>query len=528
MMGIGAFAVLYGPATAGAFRLRLAAATASGLALSAALGVATHSIAWLNLLAMAVVAVVAASLCLALKVGPPGAYFFVLVCGVAGYMAQHGQPPLTIVGLTAAGGMVAVATSMLDLLWSPHGPERRAIEAARRALESFEKSDDGEARALASQSLHHAWTTLRDGRGPAQFLEDLADLQRRYEQRSAALASGLGFEVHPWGSPEGEEADDDSALTGVDTEQLRDSSLGRPGPQYLLRRALSWPSETLLVAQRVGVAALLCGVIALLTPMAHPYWTVAFAVLVLHQGGPRGAQTVRGIQRLLGTVVGLGIYWALALWAPHGLVLAGLLFGLQFAIELLVVRNYALAVAFITPLALTIASASGSKEPLDQVIAERFVDSVVGVGVALAVLWFVGRGLSLLLARSHGRRAVVAMDPVLAALTQGSVGTSAAAEQRRRLYFELLELQQGLDVAIANEPRRVGPYRVALARVAHLGYAILGACWGPQDESLAAAAREARHRLGAITAHPVSGHRQPFDIDDDVSAALSAITRGNS
>lgn len=44
---------------------------------------------------------------------------------------------------------------------------------------------------------------------------------------------------------------------------------------------------------------------------------------------------------------------------------------LQFSIELLVVRNYALAVTFITPLALTIASASGSQEPARRVIIER-------------------------------------------------------------------------------------------------------------------------------------------------------------
>lgn len=525
MMGLGAFTVLFGPMTAGAFRIRLNAVVAAGLTAAAALGVLTHPWPWLNLLAMAVVAVLSSTVCVALKVGPPGAYFFVLVCGVAGFMAQHGQPGLRVVGLTALGGVVATVVGLLDLTWAPRGPETKALTAARAALERFETSDDAEARALASQSLHHAWTTLRDGRGAPALTADLADLQARYEQRSATLSSTDGFEVHPWGSPEGEERPDDSPLAGFDAEQLRDSSLGRPGPLYLLRRAYAWPSEVLLLGARVGAAALLTGLISLLTPMAHPYWTVAFAVLVLHQGGSVGAQTVRGIQRMLGTAAGLVLYAGIVAWSPEGLWVAALLFVLQFLIELLVVRNYAAAVTFITPLALTIASASGSQEEPATVILERLSDSLIGVGVALLALSLIGRGTGLLLARAHARRAVVAMGPVLDALAEGRVSTQEAAEERRRLYFELLELQHGLGESLSNEPTRVAPYRETLARVAELGYLILGSCWQPPAAHSRRAAVDAKRALAKITAHPVSAHRHPFEIGDDVAEAIGALGR---
>lgn len=238
---------------------------------------------------------------------------------------------------------------------------------------------------------------------------------------------------------------------------------------------------------------------------------------------PVGSQSVRGIQRLLGTAVGLVLYAGILAWGPEGLWLAALLFVLQLLIELLVVRNYAAAVTFITPLALTIASAAGGSESPAAVVTERLIDSLVGVGIALLTLWLVGRGTALLLARAHARRAVVAMEPVLVALADGSVSTLRAAEDRRHLYFELLELQHGLGEALANEPRRIAPYLQTLTQVAELGYRVLGACWHPLSHRAREAAVEAQTALRKITAHPVAGHRHPFEIDDDVAEAIEAL-----
>lgn len=417
---------------------------AAALTLCTAVGVLTHPWPWLNLASLVVIGVIAAIGCGALKVGPPGAYFFTLVAGVAAYMAQHGQSPVRVVAMTALGGLVAVVVGLLDLVWAPRGAERTALAAAATALDGFEQAAAEElpqARALASQSLHHAWTTVRDGVwGPRDrhivgMLVALQELQARYERRQAGLAGELaGFEVHPWGVAEGEAAPDASSFGDFSLEQLRDSSLGRPDAFYLLRGALRWPSPMLLVGLRVGLASALAGGLALLIGVDHPYWAAAVAMLVLHQGGSRSSQTLRGVQRLLGTAAGLGLYWLVALWNPHGFWLAGLMFVLQFCIELLVVRNYALAVTFITPLALTIESAAAVVDPV-RVVGERALDTVLAVAVALATLWLVGRGTALLMARGQARRVVVALDPVLGALAQGRADTEQAAEDRRHLYF---------------------------------------------------------------------------------------------
>jgi len=55
-------------------------------------------------------------------------------------------------------------------------------------------------------------------------------------------------------------------------------------------------------------------------------------------------------------------------------------------IELLVAKNYGLALLFITPLALAITSANVAASPLG-IAGERIVDTLVGAVIALLVLF---------------------------------------------------------------------------------------------------------------------------------------------
>ena len=87
----------------------------------------------------------------------------------------------------------------------------------------------------------------------------------------------------------------------------------------------------------------------------HAYWAIAAAVLVLHQGFDWIRTVERGVERLVGTWLGLVLAGIVLTVAPHGIWLALTLGALQFVVELLVIRNYTLATVFITPLALTIA-----------------------------------------------------------------------------------------------------------------------------------------------------------------------------
>ena len=88
---------------------------------------------------------------------------------------------------------------------------------------------------------------------------------------------------------------------------------------------------------------------------------------------------------MLGTLLGVGLFAIIAVFEPGGVVLALLLAGLQFVIELLVTRNYGLALTLITPLALII-STYGSDQDVLSIVRERTIDTVLGAGIAVAII----------------------------------------------------------------------------------------------------------------------------------------------
>ena len=135
-----------------------------------------------------------------------------------------------------------------------------------------------------------------------------------------------------------------------------------------------------------GVAALAAGTVATASGLVHPSWAMVAAVVPFSTVPLRG-QLVRGVHRVAGTAVGLvlaGLLLAampLPVWAVI-LVLTGL----QAATELWVVRQYGVALVFITPLALTLTVvAQPSPGPMAQLLVSRILETVLGVAIGLAV-----------------------------------------------------------------------------------------------------------------------------------------------
>jgi hypothetical protein len=145
------------------------------------------------------------------------------------------------------------------------------------------------------------------------------------------------------------------------------------------------------------------------------------------------------------------------------LVLAAMMAG----IEAYLVRNYGLAMVFITPLALLL-GALGTPADLVVLSLERFVETVIGVVVALAVMWAV-------LPRAH-RRILVGADGQVSGTIDRIVGVDDVgelAELRRDLEFDLHASTTAAITAAHTEPvwtaRRWPEHR----RLHELGYRIL-------------------------------------------------------
>ncbi|MCM3514303.1 FUSC family protein [Nocardioides sp. P86] len=143
------------------------------------------------------------------------------------------------------------------------------------------------------------------------------------------------------------------------------------------------PTDVRRHALRAALGVALAGALATATGIGHPYWAMVSAVVPLAARDPR-AQAVRGLHRLLGTGVGLLVAAALLGLDLEGLGLVLVVVALQVTAELLVGRNYALALVAITPLALLMVHLA-SPVPVGTLLLDRAVETLLGVAVGLAV-----------------------------------------------------------------------------------------------------------------------------------------------
>lgn len=118
--------------------------------------------------------------------------------------------------------------------------------------------------------------------------------------------------------------------------------------------------------------------IAISLQLDNPYWVPVSCAAVM-QGATRRHIWERSINRIVGTFIGAGLAWYLLDLQMSGLAICISIMLLQFIIEVLVVRQYGMAVIFIT--ALTIFLAEAGHDPIQtaqQSVYIRFFDIFLG------------------------------------------------------------------------------------------------------------------------------------------------------
>lgn len=156
-----------------------------------------------------------------------------------------------------------------------------------------------------------------------------------------------------------------------------DASFRRPGAGPMLRHA-----ATYVVA--VGAA----GAVVILFGGGHAYWAMASAAVPLAAADLPG-RVHRGIHRILGTFAGLVLTALILLPGPSPMLLAIPVILLQFPTEMLMTRNYALALTFFTPLILLMTQLA-HPIPKADLLVDRAVETVIGAVVGIAVVLVVG------------------------------------------------------------------------------------------------------------------------------------------
>jgi len=133
----------------------------------------------------------------------------------------------------------------------------------------------------------------------------------------------------------------------------------------------------------IGLAVGLSLAAAQLLQLDNAYWVPVSCLAVL-QGMTLRAVWTKQIHRIVGTAIGLLLAWGVLLLPLSAWTIPLVMIALAFCIEMLIVRHYALAAIFITPLTILLVEAAtlGQTSPAP-LIAARFWDTVLGCLVGL-------------------------------------------------------------------------------------------------------------------------------------------------
>lgn len=163
------------------------------------------------------------------------------------------------------------------------------------------------------------------------------------------------------------------------------SDLGNTSAPETLFALTRLDAGKLLITARLVLAVATADIVGSLFRAGHTYWIVMVAGAVLQATWVSRDTVVRIVHRILGTLAGVAVFGLIRFFDPRGGWLILVLVILQFAIELVVARHYAVALTFITPTALTIAAFATSAP--GTLVEERIVDTILGALIALVVLW---------------------------------------------------------------------------------------------------------------------------------------------
>ena len=180
-----------------------------------------------------------------------------------------------------------------------------------------------------------------------------------------------------------------AALTGRDT---RDAG---PVSVRLCRRLTNGYAAldgrqhiVLIVAAMLGTVA--SWLLALALDVGHPFWApLAVAAVVPALASPDVWH--RTLHLVLGTLAGVAFAAILFSFDPGHLALIAIIVACQAAAELVVVRNFGVALLFLSPLAIGMSNISRDL-PWQPLLVERLEESAIGAAVAFGTI-FLGRSI---------------------------------------------------------------------------------------------------------------------------------------
>ena len=417
----GGFAGFYATDAPRRHRTRVVAGVGVALTIVVPLGTVCSSRPWLAVFFAGAVAAVSSFVFLGLQVPPPREYLIVLAA-----LAATGIPG----GLTGAlreGALVACGAAMACIVaLTPTLGRRRLVPQARSLRQAWSAVAavlDAAGTAEAERSREHALVSIgraRDVLGQAGShaadLRSLAaaeiilapalslsiDASRPLDPRWAAAVRRLADRSPDMGASAGPAprmpadapglcqalAEASCLLQDRDPEQEA-TGVGRRGTARQLREALSPHALVVPAAARIGIIVAAGTGVGRLLGLDHSYWVGLTATAVL-QANNVAFLIRRSVNRVAGTIAGVGLAGLVLATHPAIPGIIGVVICAQLVSEVLMPVSYALAVSFITVVALAIYDLATSGASIGAAVDARVLDTLIGAALAVMlrlILW---------------------------------------------------------------------------------------------------------------------------------------------
>lgn len=367
----------------------------------------------------------------ALKFVGPSALFFVLVFAINADM-QHVDflGALARAGFVGLGAVLSWLIAMSGFLISPHQPEIQSLYKSYNQLINLSKSVGTEnfqqQKHLTMAALKEAEETLSAGQLPwspsetytrllhlaYESNEYLIYLGNHYANSSKPLPSEV-IEVleeielsikHKLKIPTAYKEivlEDLSLQKRLQNMQkaLKNpvSSLQPRATNYdykvidILANALDRNSLVFITALRFGIITIFAALIGYGFDFSRSYW-ISLSCVAVMSGSSMIATYYRAIQRSIGTIIGVMIASVILYFHPSGYSLACFIFFFTLLTELCMVKNYGLAIIFITPNAILLAATlTHSEFSFFHFSGVRIMDVLIGSAIGLTGVILMGK-----------------------------------------------------------------------------------------------------------------------------------------
>ncbi|MEW4971131.1 FUSC family protein [Bacillus stercoris] len=507
---IGGFVYLYAGGESYKKRALKLLLVSFGIALSFGLGTLLSGTLWMMAAVLGLVGAAAMFIFSALGIQGPAPMFFVLAFLVSSGLPADPSQALFRAGLTFLGGIFAMGIALIGWLWNKHGPEGAVLQKTYDQLAACLS-------AVGTPGFHHAQhqtvlmlrtarqTVLGKGNGRKKSRHDerffrllekaddiflaiihfsaetpdgeTAQIEKALRQTGDMLAHARVFNTFQINENESEpkrklfeEINEVLHIASGRLEKQLDGEPSRlPSSFYFLRNAFDWKSPVLIRALKYGIVLFAADMFALVFGYARSYWIPLSAAAVML--GTTVVFTLhRAIQRSAGTVIGVMLAGAILFFKPGGVYIAFCIAALQCLLEMLIVRNYALAVPFLTANALVITESMHGGADTGYFMIARLTDVAVGSVIGLL-------GTMLLWRRFSTKRLPELMRNVIRLEGQfmEKLLTGQKADEHK-LRVSLVRLRDAYDKALGEFPHaNADALWPVISGTQHLGYYLLSA-----------------------------------------------------